>query len=137
MTYKGESLGTCCFSAHGCGVVLEGKCVAPNTVRKLQPDAGKPPSLGTGETVVLDPSCPDQQFRMGANLVLKGCCDKSGVCGASTEGLAAAIGFSIPAMCVTRAESVQFGQRPPADAGPEKTCSYPEAGAPSDAGAHD
>lgn len=133
-TYMGQTLATCCLSERGCGVMLDGECVATNVVRALDPDAGKPATIGTAETVVLDPSCPDQTFMMGANIVLKGCCDKSGVCGASTAEFAASFGIPIAAMCVTRAEAARMGQRPP-DSGPEKTCDYPaEAGAPSDAG---
>ena len=132
-TYMGQTLATCCVSERGCGVVVDGNCVAPITIADRTPEAGSSP-FGTPETVVLDPSCPDTPFNMGAAITLKGCCDKSGVCGASTEELAKSA--PIPAMCITPKEAERFGQRP--EGGAERPCHYPsDAGAPKDAGRRD
>lgn len=131
--YKGQVLETCCFSDKGCGVIVNGTCTAPILIADRDASSSSP--FGTGETVVLDPSCPDQTITMGQTLLLKGCCDKTGVCGASTAALAAN-GAPIPAMCISPKEATAFGQRP--EAGAERSCNYPsDGGVSSDAAAHD
>jgi hypothetical protein len=132
-TYRGQTLATCCFSERGCGVLLGGACIAPVTIADRDANTGSP--FGVGEEVVLDPSCPDQTLNMGMTFVLKGCCDQTGVCGASTGALAAG-GAPIPAMCITPMEARRFGQR--VEAGAERPCRYPtDAGAAADASARD
>jgi hypothetical protein len=132
-TFMGQTLATCCFSERGCGVILDGACIAPITIADR--DARSPSPFGAGEPVVLDPSCPDRTFTMGATIQLKGCCDPSGVCGSSTEALAAS-GAPIPKMCITPKEATRFGQR--AEAGADITCRYPtDAGLPVDASTRD
>lgn len=132
-TYMGQTLETCCFSDKGCGVILNGKCTAPIVIADRDAHAASP--FGSGEKVVLDPSCPDQTLNMGMTIQLKGCCDQTGVCGASTEALAAG-GAPIPAMCITPKEARQFGQRP--EAGAERSCNYPaDGGASADASSRD
>lgn len=135
-TYKGQTLDTCCVSTRGCGVIVDGTCTPPILIADRTPEAGASP-FGAAETVVLDPTCPDQSFTMGTMVTLKGCCDKSGVCGSSTEALAAAFGAQVPTMCVTRSEARGFGQRV-ADSGADIPCHYPsDAGLPADAGGRD
>jgi hypothetical protein len=132
-TYMGQSLATCCVSERGCGVIVDGNCVAPITIADRSQEAGASP-FGGAETVVLDPSCPDTPFNMGAAITLKGCCDKTGVCGASTKELSATA--PIPAMCITPKEAERFGQRP--EGGAERPCRYPaDAGSPADAAVRD
>jgi len=125
-TYKGEKLATCCFSERGCGVIVNGTCTAPILIADRE--AGSSSPFGSGEKVVLDPGCPDQTITMGQTFTLKGCCDPTGVCGASTAALAAG-GAPIPAMCITPKEATAFGQR--TEAGAEKSCSYPKDGGTS------
>jgi hypothetical protein len=132
-TYMGQTLETCCFSAKGCGVIVNGTCTAP--IALADRDASSPSPFGSGEAVVLDPSCPDQTINMGQTIQLKGCCDQTGVCGASTEALAAG-GAPIPAMCITPKEATAFGQR--TEAGADKPCRYPtDGGVSADASTHD
>jgi len=134
-TYMGQSLATCCVNARGCGVIVDGTCTPPILIADRSQEAGASP-FGTAETVVLDPTCPDQSITMGTTVTLKGCCDRSGVCGSSTEALAAAFGAPIPAMCVTRKEARGFGQR--VEAGADIACDYPsDAGSSADASARD
>jgi len=123
--FAGQALPTCCQSSSACGVSIAGQCVDPALLAGI-PDGGF--TFGQPETVVLDPTCPGRSI-MG--LDLKGCCDKSSVCGVSTEGIAASVGFPIPTMCITAAEaSSQFGQSFPGDGGAAKPCHYPaDAGA--------
>jgi len=131
-TYMGQTLETCCFSERGCGVVLDGTCIAPISIADRDANSGSP--FGTGEKVVLDPSCPDSPL-MGGAIQLKGCCDPTGVCGASTEALAAG-GAPIPAMCISPTEARRFGQR--VEAGTERPCRYPgDAGPAADASTRD
>ncbi len=131
-TYKGQTLSTCCVSEKGCGVIVDGKCTAPILIADRE--AGSSP-FGSGEPVVLDPSCPDQTINMGQTFTLKGCCDRTGVCGASTAALAAN-GAPIPAMCISPKEATAFGQR--SEAGTEKPCVYPnDGGAGADASKRD
>jgi hypothetical protein len=132
-TYMGQTLETCCFSAKGCGVIVNGTCTAPIVIADRDARSSSP--FGSGETVVLDPSCPDQTIMMGQTIQLKGCCDQTGVCGASTAALAAN-GAPIPAMCITPKEATAFGQR--SEAGAEKSCHYPsDGGVPADASTRD
>jgi len=135
-TYKGQTLATCCFSARGCGVIVDGTCTPPILIADRDASSGSP--FGSGETVVLDPSCPDQTFNMGMAIQLKGCCDRSGVCGSSTEALAANLGVPIPAMCITPKEATRFGQGASGEAGADIPCRYPgDAGLPADASTRD
>jgi hypothetical protein len=96
--------------------------------------------FGPAEKIVPDPTCPDQQFMggmMGAppgadgGTTLPGCCDKSGVCGVSTEPFAGAF---ISAQCLTPADTQGLLARlgglgggaggASFDAGPARPCTY-------------
>lgn len=126
--FGGQALSTCCQSATACGITLANTCLDPSILGALG-DSG---TFGQAETVVLDPTCPDQAFDAGG-LLLKGCCDRSGFCGSSTEGIS--IGFPIPTQCVTPQEAAaQFGQPMP-DAAAQQPCQYPSDAGPSDASA--
>jgi hypothetical protein len=124
--YAGMVQSTCCVDTTICGVDLNGTCVPPEALEEREAGTG----FGVGEAVVDDPSCPSFTFGGDAGLALTGCCDGGGVCGVSTEPLAASGTFPIPPMCITPEEAQSFGQSV-ADAG-EQPCDYPtDAGAGS------
>jgi hypothetical protein len=126
----GQDLGSCCMDTTTCGVQpppqagVGTQCLALSTIANLPaeaPDGGLGGLLGPPETIVLDPTCPDfMGMGMGTGgMALKGCCDKSGICGAA---------LTQANQCFTAADIAGLlGPRGGGfDAGPQKACTYPK-----------
>lgn len=133
----GQALDACCVSADACGVTstqLGGQCLPVSAIANLPsdlPDGGFP--LPQSETIVPDPACPDVQggggfggpMGGGDAGTLKGCCDKTNVCGFAVDS--AQLNLTL---CLTvddiRSLGATFGGAVPAfDAGPQTPCTYP------------
>jgi hypothetical protein len=107
----GVALPTCCIDAQTCGLGAPGLCLPVSSFDDLGREGGP---LPPAETIVLDPTCPDQVLGQGGFvLTLKGCCDAAGFCGT-------AIGEGSPfAQCLTPEDARAAGQP---DAGPSIRC---------------
>lgn len=127
---EGVTLPTCCIDAQTCGLGPQGLCLPVSAYDDLTRDGGP---LPPGETVVLDPTCPDQVLSQGTlTFTFPGCCDK-GLCGAA---LAQGSPF---AQCLTPEDaraagaadagaSIPCGSRPTPDAGTGGTGPVPDGG---------
>jgi hypothetical protein len=80
-TVQGTPAPPCCIDADTCGVGAPGFCLS---LELLDAGAGVVPdaSIPEPENIVIDPSCPESKIALASYVVvLKGCCDPSGVCG--------------------------------------------------------
>lgn len=126
----GQDLTACCMTATQCGVssaaFMAGQCLSADLLNQI-PDAS-----AFTEKIVLDPTCPDLQlpdagsagfgFDAGSANALKGCCDKTNVCGVAFTITAGPLTIS---QCYTPADQAAAGMGTPVvDAGPSIPCTY-------------
>jgi hypothetical protein len=126
MPFMGSTIPGCCQGSGECGgqLPLDGSflCLAPNAdtlVNGLNTAfAGITPA-----PVLLDPACPSVTL---AGTPLAGCCDRTGVCGVSTQAwgrAAAQLGLKVPSSCLTPDEASRVPGIPTPGDGETTSCS--------------
>jgi hypothetical protein len=113
----GSAAPGCCQATGECGgsIVYMGTpyCAPPN-IEQLAAQIAAPLEQLEEEAIVTADECPGMTFQGAA---IAGCCDRTGVCGVSTESFAStnpdsSLPLDIPVTCISEAEAMAIGMVP-------------------------